>query len=292
MKTFHGAMHARIGQAGEGRESQTKSAILKVCQRLSSLSFVAFAVTVADVLQNRVVPLALRSQQIDVGSWEVGDDCHKTIAQLSCDREQLTVVRRWCFITAMFEAYARARDLHSLWLVLAISPLGHPFRLLTKNMHNLLRRQLFHGCQLSVELPKGGAAGGAKFHTLHSRCQCFAQHSLPGAGGVSALAPVLVRGRTVLVPEWVAFTGYTKNDLAAEQKYPAPRNLRVERERAPPPGLQGVSRFRRVGPGPRCVVSEVSNFAIQDLLLALFEVDCFLSRLIYFFQASLPWRRV
>ena len=144
-----------------------------------------------------------------------------------------------------------------------------------------------------MELPAEGAVGGVQFHVLSPRCQCFSQRTRSrGAhvGGevcsVGGLAPVRVRGRLVMVPEWVAFTGYTKAQLTAHEHFPVPRFLRVERERATPMQLQGVSRFKQAGPVPRCVVPDQSKFAIRDVLERLFEAECFLGRLAYFFKPT------
>ena len=294
MKTFHASLHARVGQTegAQRRGAQSKIGLINVGRRISALNFITFTLTVGDVMQKRIVPVALRSQQVDVGSWEMDRECHEVLSQLSDDAIKLSQLRRWCFITSVLETYVREKDLYCLWLALAISPFGQVFGRLPSRLYDRLRKQKFQGCRLSVELLAEGAMGGVQFHVLSPRCQCFSQRTRSrGAhvGGevclVGGLAPVRVRGRLVMVPEWVAFTGYTKAQLTAHEHFPVPRFLRVERERATPMQLQGVSRFKQAGQVPRCVVPDQSKFAIRDVLEGLFEAECFLGRLADFVQA-------
>ena len=86
-KTFHAAMHARIAQAESAKEegrtskgSQTKTHLIRTGRRISALNFIVFSVAVGDHLQERIVPLASKAQQVGVGSWGMDKQCHRALA--------------------------------------------------------------------------------------------------------------------------------------------------------------------------------------------------------------------
>ena len=86
------------------------------------------------------------------------------------------------------------------------------------------------------------------------------------------------------MPEWVAHSAYSKAELLAPQVVPVPRFVRVPMEVTPPSGLQGLSRYRRVGQH-RCVVPDTLMGSSKEVLEAMYECECFLERLAYYYQA-------
>ena len=73
LKTYQAGLHARRGQgeAADRRGSQTKKHLVDIGRRVTALNFITFAVAMSDMLRNRVVPLALKSQAIGGASWEL-----------------------------------------------------------------------------------------------------------------------------------------------------------------------------------------------------------------------------
>ena len=94
-------MHARIAQSegAQSRGGQTKGQLIKVGRRISALNFIVFMITTGDMLQNRIVPLAMQSQQVNVCSWEMDKQCHEVLAELRSDQNRLRQIRQWCFLT-------------------------------------------------------------------------------------------------------------------------------------------------------------------------------------------------
>ena len=90
--------------------------------------------------------------------------------------------------------------------------------------------------------------------------------------------------RIVKVSEWVAYRAYSKTELLAPQVVPVPRFVRVRQEVAPPISLQGVSRYSRVGQH-RCVVPDTLMGSSKEVLEAMYECECFLERLAYYYEA-------
>ena len=86
------------------------------------------------------------------------------------------------------------------------------------------------------------------------------------------------------MPEWVAYSAYSKSELLAPQVVPVPRFVRVRQEVAPPISLQGVPRYFRVG-RHRCVVPDTLMGSSKEVLEAMYECECFLDRLAYYYQA-------
>jgi hypothetical protein len=295
LKTFHAAMHARIGQA-EGanrRGGQTKGALINVGRRVSALNFVVFTTAVRDLLRKRISPLAHKAQQVNIGAWAMDNACHTALDEIRKDTCQLAHIRRWCFITCMLHTYVRAPDLRFMWMALLISPLGRAFPQLVGNLHHMMLKQIMSGVRLSVELPAGSDVGGVQFHTLSPRCQCPSMRTRPcagiarrarvslgpGAAGVMGGAPSLIS-----VPEWVAYSAFSRRELSASMPFLVPRFVRVQQEAGPPLALQGVSRYRQSAGVYRCVVPDILMFASFSVLEGLFEAECFFQRLMYYFE--------
>ena len=76
----------------------------------------------------------------------------------------------------------------------------------------------------------------------------------------------------------------SKTELLAPQVVPVPRFVRVRQEDAPPRSLQGVSRYRQVG-HTRCGVPDTLMGSSKEVLEAMYECECFLERLAYYYQA-------
>lgn len=272
-------------------------------RRISALNFIVFAVALGDHLQKRIVPLAFKAQQENVGSWEMDKECHRVLGDIRYDQQLLRELRRWCFITCVLQAYLYRSDLQKLWEALTLSRFGHSFRRLSGNMLKFLMQQTFGGAQLGVEL-QGVSAGGST-NTLSPRCQCASMKTRPRAeachaylrdlrGQLGRMATVKIvcwkrgqQGRThprdVKVPEWVAYSVYSKAQLLAPQIVAVPRFARVLREKAPPICLQGVSRFSTVGQH-RCVVPDTLMGSSKEVLEAMYECECFLERLAYYYE--------
>ena len=262
-----------------------------------------FAVAVGDHLQKRIVPLACKAQEDNVGSWEMDKECHRVLGEIRYDQQLLRELRRWCFITCVLQAYLRSSDLHNLWVALTLSRFGHTFGRLSGNMLKFLLQQTFGGAQLGVELP--GVLAGSSLNTLSPRCQCASMKTRPraeardaylrdlrGQLGRTATADIFCwkqgqEGRThprhVKVPEWVAYSAYSKTELLAPQVVAVPRFARVQRENAPPLCLQGVSRFATMGQH-RCVVPHTLMGSSKEVLEAMYECECFLERLAYYYE--------
>ena len=314
-KNFHTAMHARIAQSegAKSRGGQTKGQLINVGRRISALNFIVFMITTGDMLQNRIVPLAMQSQQVDVGPWAMNKQCHDVLADLRSDKNRLHQIRQWCFLTCVLQAYLTTTELRTFWWVLIVSPLGRAFPRLTGNMYNLLLTQTLGGVQLTVApgvsagapLEAAGQRSNANWHTLAPRCQCPSMRLRPRPeskqaylrgvrgqrGRVSEVSvfcctkgqPQRVTPKVVSVPEWVAHSAYQKNQLLAPQVFPVPRFVRVPRETAPPLRLQGVSRYSTVG-AHRCVVPGMLMFSSKEVLEAIYEAECFLDRVAYYYE--------
>ena len=123
LKSFIAGLHARIGQA-EGparRGSQTKKSLIKTGRRVSALNFVTFLVAMRDVLGQSVVPLALKSQKVDISAAQMEMQCRAARAEFSAHRGHLSQLRRWCFLSSLLQQMLSVRDLEHLWRALALS---------------------------------------------------------------------------------------------------------------------------------------------------------------------------
>ena len=90
--------------------------------------------------------------------------------------------------------------------------------------------------------------------------------------------------RIAKVPEWVAYSAYSKAELLAPQVVPVPRFVLVRQEVAPPISLQGVPRYSKVGKHRRAVLDTVMGSS-KEVLEAMYECECCLDRLDYRYQA-------
>ena len=101
-------------------------------------------------------------------------------------------------------------------------------------------------------------------------------------------ATVSVAGLLVKVPEWVAHSVYSKESLLAQEAFPVPRFVEVVRDQATPVSLQGVSRFKQTVGACRCVVTPNHLIhTIKAVLEGIFEAECFLEHLTFYYESYL-----
>ena len=93
--------------------------------------------------------------------------------------------------------------------------------------------------------------------------------------------------REILVPEWVAYSVHSKEEIleSRTQAFAVPSCVRVPTEEQCLSQLQGLSRFR-TGTSPcRCVVPPLLLESSHAILRALHELQCFIQRGAYYVEA-------
>ena len=292
-RTFHAAMHARLGQRQAGRGTQSLHKLLDVGRQISALDFMAFTIGAGDVLRTCIVPVALQAQQVSGSSRAMNLACRSTLEKLTKARFALRQLRFWCLASTLLCTRLSRSDLAALWQAVAFSELGRAFPKLALSLRQMLFAQEFGGCKLTVALPADHDHSGIKHYTLSPCCQCASMILHPGEG--PRVTPVTVsKSREVgsphweiAVPEWVANSVYPKKEMleSRTQAFPVPRLVRVPLEERAPLQLQGVPRFRRGTAPCSCLVPPLLLHSSQEILQGLYELQCFIHRMLYYVEA-------
>ena len=116
-RTFHAAMHARMGQATgpDGRGSQSQKKLMDVGRQLSALNFMVFLVGTGDVMRGCVVPLAMKSQQVGGSAQAIKQECRLTMAKLTRAEASLGRLTTWTVVTALLYTRLSSGDFRALW---------------------------------------------------------------------------------------------------------------------------------------------------------------------------------
>lgn len=279
LPAYQAGLHARRGQAESRRGSQSKAHLVSIGRRVTALGFVVFAVAVNDVLKQRVVPLALRAQAVGGSSWEMDRFCQSTMRHLKQDAEALKDWRRWVFVSALMQQYLTSQELRRFWFVL-IPLWWRRLPTLATNGFNLLHRQEFNNCMLSVVHQVDQSA----YYMLSPKCQCACMQQAPRADR-PRLGTVRVGNREIRVPEWVSHSVYGRSEWE-KRGFIGPRFVRVPKELRSKSSVAGVpGRFRQGSAAPRCVVSFVFAAAVDEVLAAISEAIAFVTNLVYYLSA-------
>ena len=79
---------------------------------------------------------------------------------------------------------------------------------------------------------------------------------------------------------------YPKQEmLVSRTEFAVPRCVVVPKEKRQPLELQGMSRFREKLAPCRCVVPQLLPYSSREVLEALYEVQCFVKRVLYHVEA-------
>jgi hypothetical protein len=196
--------------------------LVAIGRRATSLSFVCFAMTLLDLIQSRVIPLAMRAQAVAGASWDMDKMCDRAISNLRDDVAALKRLRRWAFVLSLLHQFLDGVELRRMCFAL-IAP-SKRFARLAANIYPLLFRLEDGVCQLSVISERR-----AGINALSPLCQCASMRRRPGQG--ARLGEVLRMGeRRYQGPEWVTYSVYA----SAEWKktgFVAPRFAHVPVDR-------------------------------------------------------------
>ena len=293
-RPFHAALHARLGQSHgpDARGKQSGMKLTAVGRQICSVNFVTFLVGTGDIMRSCVVPFALSSQKVAGSSQEIDQEGRATIAKLKKAEAALERLTRWTFIATLLFTRLDTSDFKALWG--AVSRMDALLPRLAPSLWRMLTAREFSGCTLNVCLPIGNI-GGTNHRTLAPHCQCASMRTRPGPPRRATVIlrrapkqpPLRFRLQEVRVPEWVAYSTYTQEEILLRQDFPSPRYARILSEDKPPLELQGISRFRKTVAPCRCVVPDMLPLAANEVFEALFELKRFVARMIYYFTATL-----
>ena len=236
-KAIIGSIHARLAWISEGRSSQTISHLSQVCRILTDASFIAFSAFLDDLLGKTLHPFSTQVQKaIEPAVFARAQ--RRLMGRLRQLPDQLRSTRRLLRVISLCRQWVTAIELKTLWLAHASSGAG----LMLPNLWRAVAEMLTTAtpCYQGVELASAEFLDPSISHCLGPHCQC------PGriAAGGALRVPVVVRGRRVLVPPWVAhgsrlqtYDGDLVGVSARWQTWPLGADV--------PPGLRNVLRIRR-----------------------------------------------
>ena len=289
-RTFHAAMHARLGLVKAGRSGQTQNKLIGVGRRISSLGFVTFALGAGDILRVNITPLAMLSQKVEGSNRGDVVACRSSLEGLKSTAAALKRLQFWCFLVPCLCTHFSRPELQNLWRAVAYSVYSRWFPRLALCLRQLLFAREFGGCTLATCQPVLNQPR-AQSNFLAPFCQCASMRQRPNRGAWDAhwrRAVVTLRRkdgshpREVKVPEWVAHSSHSKSEMLMSRtlECQVPRLDAVAVESRPPLQIQGVSRF-----GTGCSVPAALLQSTPEILQSLHELQSFVQRLAYHLEA-------
>ncbi len=281
---YHAGLQARLALTRGPRKtgSQTVQKLVDVGRRLTTVDFVTFLLLYHDIHWNRVSPFASAAEQLSLEPIEM---LFKVQALLHClegpDKLYLHQLKSWAAIATLLVSYVPEKDLWNLWSALQYSPMGRTYPTFTRHAHKLLFRREFRGCLLLWQWD-AMEVDASQVRLLSPRCQCACRRRRPRPERttpqghrvrVGHSVPILLRGRSINVPEWVANTLHGPNSMLENGDYFTLRFARAPRVWAVGPELQGVPLFRRMFPACEVpVYLQQVHKAVNGAMSAAFDL--------------------
>jgi len=226
-KNYTAALHLKVLRKRDGHGAASQSALTSLGRRLASLDFIAFLLLFEDMMQYRLRPFALVVQSSSEAAWSSQQAYQRMKKGFLQDIQDIKLVRRLIFIGTLLQHYCTKAELSRFWFCQLYTPLGKAFPSFFKHFYGLAVLHTFQDCKIPIltDLSVGTTC-------LTPRCQCAYQKGRTGPGLIKVSMRIGRRCRRILVPEYVAITHLSKEDLQTDMAAWSQDPLNV-----PPSGL-------------------------------------------------------